>query len=94
MHPDLTPHWHSHDRHNREYRIGADAVLWQLQHMTPVQLRAALLYISGRDEDMFARAILTGRGLTADTRAMEPVEYIRWEARAGEEHERDHPAQP
>lgn len=80
---------HHTDKHNREYRIGADAVTWQLLHMDAAQLRAALLYISALDEEAFAKAVLAGRGIGP---APDPVSYVAWEAHAGETYEREQAA--
>lgn len=82
---------HRTDRHNREFKISADAVTWQILHMDPAQMRAALLYVSAFDEETFARAVLAGRGVPASP-AMDPVDYVAWEAHAGETYEREQAA--
>lgn len=83
-------------RHHREppaRRIGPDAALWQLTQMSPEQMREALIYLSARNEKLFALAILWGRGdyATASDPMTDPVEHIRAESIAGET--RDNPPQ-
>ena len=66
---------HHRDRHDGEFSLGADTVLYQIRHLTDQQKELALLYMSGMSEETFARVILAARNLTD----ADPVEYLRRE---------------
>jgi hypothetical protein len=70
---DSTPH--------TPFELASSAVCFHLDHMTPADLRSALIYLSGRNETEFAQSVLHARGIGNQDGAWdESIAYLNREA--------------